>query len=81
MSGYAFNTAVAVVSSLLLLRGVTKGLIKKNIIGESAAIVSLLMGAFLFKGSEMAVWALLVLQAYTDMTEKHVFPAMTGLLL
>ena len=36
MSGYAFNTAVAVVSSLLLLRGVTKGLIKKNIIGESA---------------------------------------------
>jgi hypothetical protein len=81
MSGYAFNTAVAVVSSLLLLRGVTKGLIKKNIIGESAVIVSLLMGAFLFKGSEMAVWALLVLQTYTDMTEQHVFPAMTGLII
>ncbi len=81
MSGYAFNTAVAVVSSLLLLRGVTKGLIRKNIIGESAAIVSLLMGAFLFKGSEMAAWALLVLQAYTDMTEQHVFPIMTWLMI
>lgn len=81
MSGYAFNTAVAVVSSLLLLRGVTKGLIRKNIIGESAVIVSLLMGAFLFKGSEMAAWALLVLQAYTDMTEQHVFPIMTWLMI
>lgn len=81
MYGYAFNTAVAVVSSLLLLRGVTKGLIRKNIIGESAAIVSLLMGAFLFKGSEMAAWALLVLQAYTDMTEQHVFPIMTWLMI
>ena len=81
MSGYVLNTAVAVVSSLLLLRGVTKGLIKKNIIGESAVIVSLLMGAFLFKGSEMAAWALLVLQAYTDMTEQHVFPIMTWLMI
>lgn len=81
MSGYVLNTAVAVVSSLLLLRGVTKGLIRKNIICESAVIVSLLIGAFLFKGSEMAVWTLLVLQTYTDMTEQHVFPVMTWLLI
>ena len=81
MSGYVLNTAVAVVSSLLLLRGVTKGLVEKNIICESVVIMSLLVGVFLFKGSEMAVWALLVLQTYTDVTEQHVFPVMTWLMI
>lgn len=77
MPDIIFRIAAVVCTSMLLLRGAAKGSIHKNSICIMAAVLALMAGAILFKSSVMIVWAVLVVQSYTDITEQHVFTVLT----
>lgn len=62
---------------LLLFRGINKKLIVKSYPWMTASAVALIAGIILFDINVMLVWVVLVLQSYTDITERHVFSVIT----
>ena len=81
MPDYMINIAMAVLATLFLTRWIIRKYIEKNILCFIAAEMALLIGIKFFSGSVMAVWSLLVLESYIDITEQQIFCVPTWLLI
>lgn len=81
MPDYMINIAMAVLATLLLTRWIIRKYIEKNILCFIAAEMALLIGIKFLSGSVMAVWSLLVLESYIDITEQQIFCVPTWLLI
>lgn len=77
MSRYIVNMIMAGAVYILLYRGIKRGLIIKSRGITAGVVIMLSAGMFLFDSSTMAVWSMLVVQFYMDITERQVFSVVT----
>ena len=80
MTVYIFNTVAACITMLLLFRAVKKRVIVKSRAWVTVSAAALIAGIALLDCNGMAVWTVLVLHSYTDITERHVYSVFTWLL-
>ena len=80
MTVYIINTVAACITMLLLFRAVKKRVIVKSRAWVTVSAAALIAGIALLDCNGMAVWTVLVLHSYTDITERHVYSVFTWLL-
>lgn len=81
MRRYLINTAVAVAVMIILSKAAKRELIVKNNICMAGAASALAVGSFIFDiYTTMALWSVLVMQSYTDITEQHLYLMLPRLL-